>query len=100
MKISRIYYSFHNDQVIVKAPFEVEIIKETEKSYITNKGNFVKKDIGVVKHLSKTSYPYLELTMIDADEKELRYELSRWFDEKALRVWRMFPEDNNVREEN
>lgn len=96
MNITIALYSFYDDKVYIKVPFK--IIKETEKCYFTEKGRYLKSQIGETILHDKTHYPYLQLTMIDADEKELRDVLSKWFTEKAFRVWRMFDEDNDVRE--
>ena len=35
---------------------------------------------------SSTTYPYIELVMIDANEETLRAELSKWFMDKACEI--------------
>lgn len=88
MNITIGVYSFYSNKVIIKVPFE--IVKETEKCYFI-KGNhrYLKEDIGKPILKSVTTYPYIELVMIDADEETLRDGLSKWFTNKAYQVWRM-----------
>ena len=82
MNITSIFYTFHNNKVIVKVPFE--IVKETEKCFWIDGGyRYLKSEIGEPILRSATTYPYVELMMIDADEKALREELSKWFTDKA-----------------
>ena len=81
MNITSIIYTFHSRQVIVKVPFE--IIRETEKCFFTEHGRYLKSEIGIPALKSTTAYPYIELVMIDADEKTLREKLSQWFTNKA-----------------
>lgn len=87
MNITIAVYSFHHDEVIIKVPFE--IVKETEKCYFTKDARYLKSQIGKPILKSTTSYPYVELVMVDANEAILRDELSRWFANKAFEVWSM-----------
>lgn len=88
MNITSIVYTFHNNEVIVKVPFE--IVKETEKCFFTKSGcRYLKSEIGKLFLRSATTYPYIELVMIDADEETLREELSKWFTDKAYEVWKI-----------
>lgn len=84
MNITIILYDFYNNSTIVKVPFE--IIKETEKCFFTKCARYLKSEIGVPILKSATSYPYIELIMIDADEKTMREELSKWFIDKSYEV--------------
>lgn len=85
MNITSIYYTFHNAKVIVKVPFEVE--RETEKCfYIAHGHRYLKSEIGEPILRSTTTYPYIELIMVDADEKTLREKLSKWFADKANKI--------------
>ena len=85
MNITSIFYTFHNNKVIVKVPFE--IVRETENCYFTKNGSrYLKYDIGTPILKSKTQYPYIELFMVDADEETLRDGLSKWFTNKADQV--------------
>ena len=87
MNITSIVYTFHDNRVIVKVPFE--IVKETDKCYFTKDGcRFLKWEIGEPFLKSKTTYPYIELVMVDADEVTLRDGLSKWFTDKAYEVWK------------
>jgi hypothetical protein len=70
--------------VIAKVPFE--IVRETEKCFFTEHGRYLKSEIGEPILRSVTNYPYIELTMIDADEKTLREELSKWFANRACEI--------------
>lgn len=88
MNITSIYYIFETGKIIVKEP--LEIIKETENCYFVNKGRYLKYEIDVVQHKSRTQYGYLELVMIDADEKTLREKLSEWFVNEANRITNNF----------
>lgn len=82
MNITIGIYSFHSNEVIIKVPFEV--VKETNKCYFIEHGyRFLKSEIGVPILKSATTYPYIELVMVDADETALRNGLSRWFSDKA-----------------
>lgn len=75
-KITTILYFLSVNKVIVKAPFE--IIRETPKCYFTHNGvRYLKSQIGVPTLRSASSYPYIELVMVDADEQTLRSELSK-----------------------
>lgn len=85
MNITSIVYAFHNNEVIVKAPFE--IVRETEKCFFTKNGyRYLKDEIGKPYLKSSTQYPYIELVMVDASEETLRAGLSKWFTNKACQV--------------
>lgn len=85
MNITIIIYTFYTGKVIVKVPFE--IVRETEKCFWIDGGyRFLKSDIGEPILRSATTYPYVELVMVDADEKTLREELSKWFTNEAKRI--------------
>ena len=84
MNITMIIYIFHSDKVIVKAPFE--IVSETEGCFFTEHGRYLKSGIGEPVLRFAAAYPYIELVMIDADEKILRKKLSEWFINRAQRV--------------
>ena len=82
MNITSIVYLLCYNKVIVKVPFKIK--KETDKCiYTKTGGRYLKSEIGKPILKSATQYPYIELTMIDADEKTLRKELSKWFSNKA-----------------
>lgn len=82
MNITIAVYTFHDNRVIIKVPFE--ITRETGKCYFIKHGNrFLKSEIGIPILKSATTYPYIELVMVDADEVALRNRLSRWFSDKA-----------------
>lgn len=82
MNITSIVYTFHNNQAIIKSPFK--IARETEKCFFTESGyRYLKDEIGKPLLKSVTQYPYIELVMVDADEKNLRDGLSKWFINKA-----------------
>lgn len=88
MNITQIFYSFHKYKVIVKQPFP--IVRETEKCYFTAEGHrYLKSEIGKPVLQYPAQYPYVVLTMVDADEATLREELSKWFTQKAYEVWKM-----------
>ena len=85
MNLTSIFYVFYNNEVIVKAPFE--IVRETEKCFFTKSGcRYLKDEIGKPFLKSKTQYPYIELVMVDADEETLRNGLSKWFANKARQI--------------
>lgn len=85
MNITGIYYTFHNNKVITKVPFK--IVKETENCFFTDNGcRYLKSEIGRSVLKSRTQYPYIELVMIDADEKTLREGLSKWFVNKSYQI--------------
>lgn len=85
MNITSIVYAFYNNEVIVKAPFE--IVRETEKCFFTKNGcRYLKDQIGKPYLRSATQYPYIELVMVDASEETLRAGLSKWFTDKACQV--------------
>lgn len=85
MNITSIVYTFHNNEVIVKVPFE--IVRETEKCFFTKSGcRFLKWEIGKPFLKSATTYPYIELVMVDATEETLRAGLSKWFTDKAYQM--------------
>ena len=87
MNITIAIYSFYHNKVIIKAPFKIE--RETEKCYFTKDGRYLKEDIGKPIMKYPTSYPYIEIVMIDADEETLRDGLSKWFTDKAYEVWKI-----------
>ncbi len=84
MNITIIIYTFDTNKVIVKVPFE--IVRETEKCFFTEHSRYLKSEIGKSMLKSATNYPYLELVMVDADEKTLREGLSKWFINKSYEV--------------
>lgn len=85
MNITSIYYVFHTNQVIVKVPFEIE--RETEKCFwIANGYRYLKSEIGRPMLKSATTYPYIELIMVDASEKTLRETLCRWFTDRVCEI--------------
>ena len=84
MNITLIYYVFHTNQVIVKPP--IEIVKETGRCFITRYNRFLKSEIGTPILKSKTSYSYIELIMVDADEATLRERLASWFHNKGIEI--------------
>lgn len=85
MNITIGVYTFHNNETIIQGPLEV--IKETEKCYFTTQYRFLKSEINVPILKSTTSYPYIELVMVDANQIDLKRGLSAWFANKALYVW-------------
>ena len=87
MNITTGIYLFHSNEVIIKVPFE--IIKETEACYFTSGRRYLKSEIGVPILKSVTTYPYIELVMVDANEELLRDGLSKWFADKAYQVWKL-----------
>ena len=87
MNITTAIYSFHYNEVWVKVPFE--IVRETEKCYYINHGRYLKSEINKPILKSATTYPYVELVMVDADEGTLREKLSEWFTNKAYEIWKM-----------
>lgn len=92
MNITSAIYLFHDNRVVIKKPFE--IIHETNKYYFVCGRRYLKSEIGKPILKSTTSYPYIELVMIDTDEQKLREVLSGWFKDMAFRVWSMCKEDN------
>ena len=84
MNITIGIYSFHHNRVIIKVPFE--IIRETGKCYFTKECRYLKSEIGKPILKSTTTYPYIELVMVDADEETLRSGLSEWFSDKATEI--------------
>ena len=84
MNITIAIYSFNLNNVIIKAPFKID--KETEKCYFTNGRRYLKEEIGKPILKYPTSYPYIELAMVDANEETLRDGLSKWFTDKACQV--------------
>lgn len=85
MNITIATYSFYDNKVTIKKPFE--IIRETEKCYYINNGyRYLKSEIGKPILRSTTSYPYIDLVMVDTDEEKLREVLSTWFSDKAMEV--------------
>ena len=75
MNITTAIYSFHYNEVFVKVPFE--IVRD------------LKSEINKPILKSATTYPYVELVMVDADEGTLREKLSEWFTNKAYEIWKM-----------
>lgn len=86
MNITIAYYYF-NDNHVAFSTKKVE--KETDKCYFADKRRYSKDEIGkpLIKYVS--SYPYIELVMIDANENDLRDGLAKWFNDKAYQVWRV-----------
>lgn len=64
----------------------VPVERETEKCYYGNGKRFLKVEIGKVRHLSCTTYPYLEIAMVDATEEELLEKLAEWFEQQAEKI--------------
>lgn len=77
------FVSIPADKIIVKS---LEVVKETPNVYYTSDVRFLKSDINVPVLKTNTSYPYIELNMVDADEQTLRKELCKWFTNKANEV--------------
>lgn len=91
MSITTAVYSFRLDKVVIQEPYKIE--KETDKCYFTKNGRYLKSNLGkpAVKYVTtqtpfKTSYPYIEVAMVDADETALRNKLSEWFADKAREI--------------
>lgn len=84
MNITTAYYSFYYNKVYIDKPCEVE--RETNKCYFTKNGRYLKSDIGNPVLRYPTSYPYIEIIMIDANESILRRELGRWFIDMANKI--------------
>ena len=84
MNITIGLYAFHDHKVFIKVPFK--IVKETDKCFFTEHGRYLKSEIGYPMLRSATTYPYIELVMVDADEKTLREKLSQWFSNKAEQI--------------
>ena len=98
MDISIITYDFDRSKVAVRGPYE--IVKETDKCYFYtytekylghtyHKQRKILKDrIGKIIH--RKAYggtpPYLELSMIDVNERVLREKFSGWFTDEAYKV--------------
>lgn len=83
MNITTIIYRLDKHDTIIKIPFR--ILKETEKCYFTASRRYLKRNIGLPALKSPSSYPYIELYMVDADETLLRSTLSRYFIEEAVK---------------
>ena len=81
MNITTGFYLFHSNKIVIQEP--TEIIVETEKCYFTKHGRYLKSEIGVPILKSRTTYPYIEVVMVDANEGELKYKLGNWFSDKA-----------------
>lgn len=77
-------YHLDNGELFLKGPFE--ITEETEKCYYT-RWRFRKADIGKVelKGLS-TSSPWIAVSLVDADETQIRKALASWFTSRAEEI--------------
>lgn len=84
MNITSAVYLFYTNQVIIKDQFE--IIKETKSYYYTKGRRYPKSEIGRAFLKSATTYPYIEIFMVDEDEERLREELNRWFYNKGQNI--------------
>jgi hypothetical protein len=85
MNITIAVYLFDIDKVVIKVPFK--IVRETDKCFFIEQGNrYLKSEIGKPVLKSATTYPYVEIVMIDSDEETLKRELSKWFSNKALNI--------------
>ena len=84
MNITTAVYLFDIDEVIIKNPFE--IVKETKLCYYTKHGRYLKSEMNKAILKSATTYPYVEVHMIDTDAETLKNELSKWFSDKAIEV--------------
>lgn len=84
MNITSAFYLFATNRVIIQDPFEIQ--SETEKCYFTKGRRHLKSEIGKPIFKSPTTYSYIELVMIDADEETLRQRLAQWFLNKANEI--------------
>lgn len=84
MNITIATYDFNSDLFVLKQPFE--IIKETSKCYFTKNSKYLKADLGTPILRYASSYPYIELVMVDADEATLTTRMSSWFVDKANEI--------------
>lgn len=84
MNITIATYDFNLNLFVLKQPFE--IIKETSKCYFTKNSRYLKADLGAPILRNATSYPYIELVMVDADEEALTTRMSAWFTDKANEI--------------
>jgi len=82
MTITTAVYSFHYDKLYIKA--RRKVVKETANCYFVKNGRFYKDELNKPAIKSTTSYPYVVVNMLDADEETLRNKLSQWFAEKAV----------------
>lgn len=88
MNITIARYKLAYDSLCILDPIPVK--RETEKCYWSEEDcggtRVLKSDIGIVKHLDATTYPYLEIRMIDATEEELRNKIAEWFEHRAKQL--------------
>lgn len=84
MNITTAIYLFNRNEVIIKCPFE--IVRETNLCYFTKDGRYFKSKMNKPILKCATSYPYVEINMVDADEETLKSELSKWFSNKATEI--------------
>ena len=84
MNITIGIYLFPFNKVVIKQPFK--IIRETEKCYYTEHSRYLKADIGEPILKSISQYPYVEVVMVNANEKVLRKKLGEWFVSKACEI--------------
>lgn len=84
MNITIAIYSFSTNKIIIKVPFEIQ--RETEKCYFTKERRYLKSEVNRPILKSPTTYPYIELVMIDADENTLKRYLAQWFIDKANEI--------------
>ena len=76
------YYFEHNK--IVTSELEVE--RETDKSYISGRFKYPKSEIGKTILKSPTQASYIQILMIDGSKDNLKNELSKWFIEKGSQI--------------
>lgn len=78
------YYSFKYDMLVYETPRL--IIKETEKTYVTETGRYLKKDESRAIDKTLSNFPEITVFMVDAPQKALKNEIIKWFEEKAKRI--------------
>lgn len=84
MKITSAIYYFDVAGIGV---YESEITRETPKCYFTEDGERHHKDkLNKPILYSATNYPYIMVTMVDADQPTLKSKIREWFDKKANEI--------------
>jgi len=91
MNITVGYYLFHANKIVIDDP--IKITSETEKCLFTSHNRYLKSNIGIPILNSVTTYPYIKVAMVDANEEEVKQKLASWFSNKAKNI-----ENGNIKQ--
>lgn len=85
---------FIHDHILVIGEAE-QVLKETNCFYNTMRHRYAKEILGKAQLKSRTSYPYVEVAVLDGTEEDARRLLREWFENRGNLILEMKKLDTN-----